>query len=361
MPVRILHIVTYMGRGGLETLLMNCFRTIDRNQIQFDFLVHRDFRADYDDEIEALGGRIYRIPRLNPANPGYFRALYTFFKSHPEYRIVHSHLDCMSALPLSVAKQCGVPVRIAHSHSASQNKNWKYFLKRFYMKKIPGNATHFFACSSDAASWMFPGQQATIINNGIQVDSFRYQPDVRDHIRSELSLSGCFVVGHTGRFAPEKNHSFLIDVFSHIHSKNPKSILMLIGTGDLEAQMRQKVASLSLQDSVLFLGSQSNVSGYLQAMDAYVMPSKYEGLSIAAVEAQASGLPCFFSDTIPAECKMTENVHYLSLNLPAEQWADAILEIDPKMRTTGHGAVRNAGFDISMTSEYLQSFYLENW
>ena len=359
--IRILHIVTYMGRGGLETLLMNCFRHINREQIQFDFLVHREFRGDYDDEIEALGGRIYRLPRLNPANPGYFRALYDFFKSHPEYRIVHCHLDCMSALPLSVAKKCGIPVRIAHSHNANQDKNWKYLLKRFYMKKIPHTATHFFACSIDAGNWMFPGQSVTVLKNGIETDRFCFSSNTRSAVRTELGIQNQLVIGHTGRFMPQKNHSFLLDVFAQIRENNPNALLLLIGEGPLEREIRQKATELALIDSVRFLGVRKDVDRLLQAMDVYIMPSLYEGLSLAAVEAQSSGLPCFFSGTVTAECKLTDSVTFLPLSASPAKWAEAILRTDVSGRKSGHKAVRDAGFDIQNTADFLQDFYLKHW
>lgn len=361
MPIRILHIVTYMGRGGLETLLMNCFRHIDREQIQFDFLVHREFRGDYDDEIEALGGKIYRLPRLNPANPGYFRALYDFFKNHSEYRIVHCHLDCMSALPLSVAKKCGVPVRIAHSHNANQDKNWKYLLKRFYMKKIPDTATHFFACSKDAGDWMFPGQSVTVLKNGIETDRFYFNPDVKSALRTELGIQDQLVIGHTGRFMPQKNHSFLLDVFAQIRKEKSNALLLLIGEGPLEHEIRQKATELALIDSVRFLGVRKDVNHLLQAMDIYVMPSLYEGLSLAAVEAQASGLPCYFSDSVSAECKLTDSVTFLPLSASPSRWAEAILKADISSRKSGHEAVRDAGFDIQNTADFLQDFYMKHW
>lgn len=355
--IRILHIVTYMGRGGLETLLMNCYRHIDRQQMQFDFLVHRDFQADYDDEIEALGGRIYRLPRLNPFNPGYKKALLDFFHSHPEYQVVHCHLDCMSALPLAAAKQCGVPVRIAHSHNSNQDRDWKYPLKRFYMKKIPGVATHFFACSQAAGAWMFPGQQIQVVNNGIDAEKFGYSPEIRQEVRRELNLAENLVLGHIGRFAPQKNHSFLLDIFHQVHSKNPNTRLMLVGGGPLEAQIREKAAQLGLSEAVTFLGVRSDVDRLLQGMDVFVLPSLYEGLALTSVEAQDSGIPCVFSDTVSRECKLTENVAFLPLEESPEYWAEKILSLDTTARTSQSEKIRSAGFDIQTTAQWLTNFY----
>lgn len=355
--IRILHVVSFMQRGGLETLLMNCYRHIDRQQMQFDFIVHRDFRADYDDEIEALGGKIYRLPRLNPFSPRYKRALLDFFREHPEYQIVHCHLDCMSALPLGAAKQCGAPVRIAHAHSSNQDRDWKYLLKRYYMGKIPKVATHFFACSQAAGEWMFPGQQVQVMNNGIDAEKFGYSPEIRQEVRRELDLTDDLVLGHIGRFAPQKNHTFLLDIFHQVHQKNPNTRLVLVGGGPLEIQIREKAAKLGLSEAVTFLGVRSDVERLLQGMDVFVLPSLYEGLGIVAVEAQAAGLNCVVSDSVPGLCKMTENVTFLPLSSPPEYWAETILSLDPTARTSQSEKIRSAGFDIQTTAQWLTNFY----
>ena len=212
-PIRILHVVTYMGRGGLETMIMNYYRHIDRSKVQFDFLVHRDFRADYDDEIEALGGRIFRLPRLVPWSRSYLKALEQFFRKHPEYKIVHVHQDCLSSVILKVAQNCGVPVRIAHSHNSNQDKNLKYPIKLFYKQFIPTYATHLFACGKDAGDWMFGGVSYQILNNAIDTRQYTYDINTRQQMRSRLEINDTtFVVGHVGRFHPQKNHSFLLNV-----------------------------------------------------------------------------------------------------------------------------------------------------
>lgn len=359
MPLRILQVVTYMGRGGLETMLMNCYRHIDRSVVQFDFLVHRDFRADYDDEIESLGGIIHRLPRLNPVSPSYHKALLTFFGQHPEYRIVHAHLDCMSAFPLTAAKKCGVPVRIAHSHNASQDKNWKYLLKRYYMRRIPSVATHLFACSESAGRWMFPGQQVTVVKNGIETQSFAFDPAVRNEVRRELGLNHELTLGHVGRFAPQKNHDFLMEIFAQVHRRNPEAVLLLVGEGPLEQQIREKAERLGLAEKVRFLGIRTDVNRLLQAVDVFVMPSRYEGLGIAAVEAQTAGVTCVLSDGVPECCKLTEHVKFLSLRDTPGKWADLILQKSETQRVSRQSEVVAAGYDIKHTARWLQSFYLE--
>lgn len=179
MDIRVLHIVTYMGRGGLETMLMNYYRHIDRNKVQFDFLVHRDFEADYDAEIRELGGKIYHISRLIPWSHSYREKLKHFFREHSEYKIVHVHQDCLSSVALQCAKECGVPVRIAHSHTSSAVKDLKYLIKKYYMKKIPVYATDLFACGKQAGNWMFRGNDFRVIPNGICVQDYIYSEKKR--------------------------------------------------------------------------------------------------------------------------------------------------------------------------------------
>lgn len=359
-PIRILQIVSYMQRRGLETLLMNCMRRMDRSKVQFDFIVHRSFRADYDDEIEVLGGRIYRLPRLNPFSPAYQKALRGFFREHPEYRIVHCHLDCMSSLPLAAAKASGVPVRIAHAHSSSQDKDLKYLLKRHYMKKIPAAATHFFACSGAAGSWMFPGRSVRLIRNGIDTAAFAFDPRQRAVRRRELGLDKQLTVGHVGRLIDVKNHSFLLEVFAELLRSAPDAVLLLVGSGPLEEQLREKARVLGLEDQVRFLGVRSDVPALMQAMDVFVLPSLYEGLGISAVEAQASGLPCLLSDRVPTDCGMTDQVEFLPLRSP-ERWAQAILRAAGLPRYGDCSDIVRAGYDITSTAGELQQFYLEHW
>lgn len=361
MAIRILHIVTNMDRGGLETLLMNCYRHIDREKVQFDFLVHRYTRAAYDDEIEEMGGIIYRLPRLNPVSIRYKQKLISFFKNHPEYKIVHCHLDCMSGIPLGVAKDCGIPVRIAHSHNSNQDRNWKYVLKRYYMKQIPNVATHYFACSQKAGEFMFPGQNTTIIKNGIETKLFSYDPSLKNSVRKELDIENKLVVGHIGRFMPQKNHIFLIDVFHKLQDKEPDAVLLLVGQGALEEKIREKVWRLGLTDKVKFLGLRSDVNRILQAVDVFVMPSLYEGLGIAAVEAQTSGLYCAVSNEVPKDCGIIENVEFLPLDMPASLWAEHILDGAKLPRMDQSKIVAAKGYDIRETADYLQKFYIKMW
>lgn len=357
--IRVLQVVTDMGRGGLETMIMNYYRRMDRTRIQFDFLVHRIARADYDDEIESLGGRIYRLPRLNPVSPAYHKALKRFFAEHPEYTIVHSHLDCMSALPLGAAKQAGVPVRIAHAHSSSQDKDWKYLLKLYYKTRIRSCATGLFACSEAAGEWMFGTTDFTVLPNAIDAGAYTFDPEKRAALRQQLGVEDCLVIGHVGRFSPVKNQSFLLDVLAEAKNSQEKVKLLLVGGGGLLEDVRSRAEQLGVSDSVLFLGIRGDICDLLQAMDVFVMPSLYEGLPVTIVEAQAAGLPCLISDRVPIECKKTDLVSQLSLAEPPGKWAEAALAAAETPRRNTLAQIQNAGFDSACEARKLMEYYLE--
>lgn len=361
-PIRILHVVTYMGRGGLETMIMNYYRHMDRNLVQFDFLVHRDFRADYDDEIEARGGCIYRLPQLIPWSRSYNNALNRFFAAHPEYKIVHVHQDCLSSVILRAAKKQGVPVRIAHSHSNSQDKNLKYLIKLFYKRRIPMYATQLFACGKEAGDWMFNGAPYQIVNNAIDTAKYTYNAGLSRKMRESLGIDpDAFVVGHVGRFHAVKNHTFLLDVFVELNKRNQNAVLLLVGDGDLRREMKEKASALGVADSVIFTGVRSDVPDLMQAMDCFVFPSLYEGLGIAVVEAQASGLHCVVSDAVPAGCVKTDLVQRVALKAGTAVWAEHILAHMGEERPDTKKEISDADYDIVPNAQWLQNYYLAQW
>lgn len=361
-PIRILHVVTYMGRGGLETMIMNYYHHIDRSKVQFDFLVHRDFRADYDDEIEALGGTIYRLPRLVPWSRRYHAALDHFFNVHPEYRIVHVHQDCLSSVILKAAKEHGVPVRIAHSHNCSQDKNLKYLIKLFYMRQIPDYATALFSCGREAGDWMFRGKPYRLLNNAIDTQKFACSPETRTQMRRTLQIEeDAFVIGHVGRFDPQKNHTFLLDIFAELKQLQPNAVLLLVGDGDLRKEMEQKAESLGIGGSIIFTGIRSDVPDLMQAMDCFVFPSVYEGLPVSLVEAQAAGLPCLVSDGVPGTCALTGLVARIPLKDGPQHWARQIQSRRGHPRADTRDEILSAGYDITGNARWLQNYYSEQW
>ena len=357
--IRVLHVVTYMGRGGLETMIMNYYRHINREQVQFDFLVHREFEADYDKEIEELGGRIYRLPNLNPFSKDYLSKLDEFFATHKEYRIVHSHLDCMAGIPLKYAQKHDVPVRIAHAHNSNQTKDKKYLLKLFFKKNIVKYATDLFACGIDAGKWMFSIDEFQILNNAIDAEKFKYDQNVRYDMRKKWNITeDSLVIGHVGRFRIQKNHEFLLEVFADVLKKKTDAKLVLVGEGEQLESIRCKIQKLGIEKQVIFAGDCDNVSDILQAMDVFVFPSLYEGLPVSVVEAQAAGLPCLISDKVPIECKKTDLVQQIALDVGTEIWADRIIDAAKKTRRDTFEEIQKSGFDIKANAAWLEQFYL---
>lgn len=357
--IRVLQVVTYMGRGGLETMLMNYYRHIDRSKIQFDFLVHRDFEADYDKEILELGGKIYHVSRLVPWSRSYRRKLKKFFQEHPEYTIVHVHQDCLSSVALECAKECGVAVRIAHSHNCNQDKNLKYLIKKYYMKKIPTYATDLFGCSKSAGEWMFNGHAFQVLYNAIAADKYTYSENIACKIRREFHIGDSILIGHVGRFNPQKNHSFLIDIFDQCLKLNSNMKLLLVGDGDDRKKIQEKVSLLGIEDKVIFAGVRSDVNELLQAMDVFVFPSLYEGLPVTMIEAQSSGLPCVISNQVSEECIVTNGlVTSKKLDESPMQWAEHILQKVHRPRENHIEEIREAGYDIVTAAKYLEEFYL---
>lgn len=355
--IRVLQCVNNMHRAGLETMLMNYYRNIDRTQIQFDFLMHREEKSDYDDEIESLGGRIYRAPRLYPQNyPSYFKYMKNFFEEHCEYKIVHSHIDAMSYLPLLAAKKSNIPIRIAHSHSTRIDHDLKYLLKQYFRFKLNGVATHRFACGKDAGQFLFRNEKFDLIPNAIQKGKFLYSEEIRNRVRNELGLGDSIAIGHIGRFVSAKNHEFLIDVFFEILKNNPDATLLLVGTGENEQSIKQKVKKLEISERVKFLGVRNDTENLYQAMDVFLLPSLFEGIPIVGIEAQFSALPCVFSTNVPEEVCFSSNCHFESLKSSASEWANKVVKL--AIKANRNPKVESSIFDVEITAKGLQSKYI---
>ena len=361
----MLQVVTQMHRAGLETMLMNYYRNIDRTQIQFDFLVHREGCYDYDKEISQLGGNIYHIRPISPKDfRDYLQDLKRFFSEHKEYKIVHSHLDALSSFVLLEAKYAGIPVRIAHSHNTAFPKDKKYFLRFLSKYLLPFGATHYFACSQEAASFLFPKSIAKlkcrVITNAIELDRFRFNFNIREEKRQELGIGKeTFVIGHIGRFCIQKNHDKVIHIFMAIHRENPDSILFLIGKGELEKNILTLCMQLGIQDSVRFLGVREDIAELMQAFDLFLLPSFYEGFPVVGVEAQAAGLPCLMSNQIKEDVALIESAVFLPLAVEDIVWAKKASELWQLPRKDTRKELSTKGFDIKKQAMLLQNFYFE--
>jgi glycosyltransferase involved in cell wall biosynthesis len=362
--LRILHIVQGMNRGGIETMLMNLYRYINRDDVQFDFMISCIEKSDYEEEILSLGGKIFRMSPINILTPNrYLKDVNRFFKENQNYKIVHSHMNAVSALPLYIAKKNHIPIRISHSHINFGGKGLKGIMKNIIRYPLRRVATHYFACSRDAAIFLFgknyfEKQNSFILNNAISAEHYVYNPKMRLELRGKYNIEGKTVFGHIGRFNYQKNHLFILDIFELIHNGNPNAILMLIGDGELRMQIEEKIVKLGLGDSVILTGVVPNVCDYLQAMDIFLFPSLFEGLGMGLVEAQSAGLKCFASDSTPIESEITDLVTFISLNEKAEIWAEKILNVGKEYnRENMLSQIQNAGYDVKTTSKWLEDFY----
>lgn len=364
--IRILHILHSMNRGGAENAIMNYYRHIDRGKVQFDFLLTEQNKCQFEDEINSLGGKIYRVPLLRMANPiPYIKAVSAFFTEHPEYQIVHSHTSSKSVIPLWIAKRKRVPVRIAHSHNTKSEKGIRGWIRNIFKIPLKRVATNLCACGNEAAIWLYGYNdfnigKVTILPNVIECSRFAYNEKKRKEIRSLLHIdNNTLILGCVARFSPQKNLLFLIDIFHKVHEKNNNSILLLLGDGELKEQIEERVHKHHLEESVIMRGVVPNVSDYEQAMDVFLMPSFFEGLPLSLIEAQISGLKCFASTGVPQEADKTGLVSFIPLDKRPHFWAEQIVDQLPYTRRSYLHEMQEAGYDAKTSAKKLQDYYLQ--
>lgn len=371
-PKRVLHVLGTTNLGGAESRVMELYRSIDREKIQFDFLIHTEKEGHYTKEILALGGRIYSVPRFKVYNiTEYKKALRSFFSEHKEFVAVHGHMTSTASIYLPIARRAGIPVTIAHARSAGVDKGIKGVITKILRKPIADRVDYCFTCSTEAALAVF-GQnnvkrgRVITIPNAIDVDRFAFNDNVRNTVRKELGIDNDkFVIGHVGRFGFMKNHKYLIEIFNEVYSKNNNALLVLIGKGELQDEIKSQSEALGLRDKVMFLGTHSDVERYYQAFDYFVFPSIFEGLPGSVAEAQASGLKCLVSDKVTGEVGLTPLVKYRSIEEPAVEWAKVILEdinlTDDRIKDSKQAQemIRSKGFDVRQQASLMTDFYIK--
>ena len=361
--VRVLQVLDNITAGGIQSFVMNVYRNIDRDKIQFDFLIHHTYEKSYLGEINDLGGKVYVLPSRNEGVMNNRKQLDAFFTKHKgEYDAVHLHESSLSYIePLKYAKKHGVPIRIMHSHSTKVPSNIIHrVLHKLNKSKIGKVATDYLACGQMAAEWMYGGSnvcsKVKVVFNGINLSKFDFSEQKRAQTRERLGVSDKLVIGHVGRFEPVKNQKFLIDIISCLKDRGIDCELILAGNGRTFEDTKKYAEELVVSDCVQFLGIQSDVDSLYMAMDVMVLPSLYEGFPVTAIEAEATGVPCILADTITKEAMIKDNVCYLSLFDSINNWADEVVK--PKERLTDNAVLYERGFDICFTVEQLSLLYL---
>lgn len=357
------YIGKYIG-GGVESVMMNYYRNIDKSKVQFDFICDSDSTNIPYEEIEGMGGRVILVPP--------YQSLFKFQKEFTEicrknnYRILHSNVNALSVFPLRAAKKAGVPVRIAHSHSTSNKKEWKKTLIKNILRPFSKKyATDYFCCSELAGRWLFGDKEYNkgsvyIVNNAIDVEKFKYNEEIRKKVRAELNIDeSTLVIGNVGRFMPQKNHDYLLDIYKEIYEENKDSILLLVGQGPLVDNIKQKAVNLGIDKNVCFLGQRDDVNELYQAFDAFVFPSLYEGLGMALIEAQCSGSYCLASTGVPKIAKVTDLLDFLDLSVNPKEWSKKILEsVNKDERKEQSDKLLKSGYEIKNEAKKLEEKYL---
>lgn len=362
-PTRIAQIVGKWVGGGVESVIMNYYKNIDRTKIQFDFICDNDSTNIPYEEIETMGGKVILIPSYTK-----------IFRYHKElknvlekgkYKIVHSHINTLSVFSLLAAKSANVPIRIAHSHSTTNKKEIKKNIIKQLLKPFSKIfATNYMCCSELAGRWLFGNKayddgKVFLLNNAIDVEKFIYNEKIRNEVRKKIKITNNqLVIGHIGRFVEQKNHKFLIEIFNEVIKINKNAVLILIGQGPLLNEVKKEVSKFKLDNNVKMLGQVNDAYKYYQAFDIFILPSLYEGLPVVGVEAQSAGLPVLLSDAMTKETKIIETTKFVSLNESATFWANEILEsVKNTNRINRLDEIRGKNFDIKLESKKLEKIY----
>lgn len=361
--LRVLQMIGGLNIGGAQSLVMNLYEAIDREAVQFDFIIDEPEHTTFAEKVRSMGGNIYVLPKFNGKNlMAVRRAWDQFFRDHRGYRILHSHVRSYASLYLPIAKKHGLQT-IIHSHNTSNGQGIAAVGKAMLQYPLRFQADYFFACSDAAGEWLFGKKTLSkknfhVLQNAVDIEKYRFNPNTRLQIRKDFGVTNSTTVyGHIGRLTEAKNHSFLLDVFREIHTQKSDSVLLIVGDGELHVSIEERVHDLDLTDSVKLLGARSDPEKLLQAMDCFLFPSKWEGLPLSVVEAQAAGLPCFVSDAVTKEVDLSELITYLPIDHGPEVWTNAVCAASLERKDVGK-KIADAGFDVHKQAEWIKNFYL---
>ncbi|KFI91618.1 glycosyltransferase [Bifidobacterium saguini DSM 23967] len=357
-PIQILQVVPNMNSGGIENYIMNMLRSIDRERFHFDFLEHHMSESYFDNEIQSYGCHIYRLPVLDDKNIfKYHQGLKNLFSEH-KFDIVHGQAASLAVFYLGAAKRAKVPVRIIHSHGTSFLKTPKGVAKRIMFQEAKRYANVRLACSTEAGRFLFGNEQFSIAKNAIDTKRFAYDNTLREKTRRRLGVEqDSFLIGHIGRFNLQKNHEYLIRIYLELQKINPHSKLLMVGEGETKESIKKLVDEYGISKNVIFESVTGNPQEYYNAMDAFVMPSLYEGLPLAGIEAQCAGLPCFMADSITRETSVSNLIQYIPLDKGPGYWAKQISQCLKKSRYGYDSIVRKSGYDYHDNTLIMEQLY----
>ena len=357
-PIRVLQMIASLYSGGSQAMLMNIYRNIDRTKVQFDFIVEHPEYDYYLSEIESLGGKVYTLPAFKGSNLKEVKDAWNkFFIEHPEYKILHSHSRSHASIYLPIARKYGLKT-IIHSHNTSNGSGIKAIVKNIMQYPLRFQADYYIGCSIKAGEWLFGeriinSDKFFVLNNAIDADKYRFNEKIREEYRKEFNVIDKTVYLQVGSLSKQKNHLFSIEVFNKLSKVKDNVVLYVAGVGDLKQDIEVKIKEYGLEEKVILLGRRSDISNLLQMADCYIMPSIYEGLSVAAVEAEASGITCILSDTVSKEVKISDNCEFLPLEV--DKWVDRLN--NSFNRIDSYKQVKDAGYDAKDSAKKMQEFY----
>jgi glycosyltransferase involved in cell wall biosynthesis len=360
--IRVLHVLGHIPIGGVGTFLINSLKFVDPKRVKFDFVMfNSDYKSNFEKEIISLGGKIEVFNSyLRAGNVvEMVKELNRYLTKHEKYDIVHLHAPNLGFMVFPLTIKHGIKVRILHSHAVKYSDTLIKSLRNFVIG-LPNIifATDYMACSKEAGKFLFGNKEFFIARNGVEVDKYKFNPEMRSKLRGHYKVQNKIVVGHIGNFLPTKNHDFLLNVFSNLYKKNNEFVLFLVGEGPLEAKIKNAVEDNNLSNAVKFLGRCDNINDLLQMFDVLVLPSKNEGFGIVAIEAQISGLRSFVSDKFSHEVKLTNFIEFMKLESSPEKWASDIDNKKCYYRLDQSDNIKNLGYDARNTAHSLEEYYL---
>lgn len=361
-PVRVLQFTTQLNPGGVQTFLFNYHEHMDSNEVIFDYVVQTNNLCALDSRVTQRGSKIYHVTSMTKSLYGYMRDVYRLLKKHPEYQIIHTHLNYRNMFPLICGKLAKVKVRISHSHSNyTATSMLKSIERRIFRTFLPIIATDYWACSDVAGEWLYGrNQKYKVIHNAIEVSKYRYSDEIRANLRRKHHIGDQEVWINVGMFGKAKNHKFLLGLFQEHVKKNPNTVLVLCGDGSEKRTIEQMVENYGLREKVLFLGTVNNVNEYLMMADIMITPSLYEGLALVCVEAQATGCPIVASSAVPEEALFAENTERC-LSWETSDWEESMNRVkNTKIdRSQAYMLCAENNFEIYSEARKLQNIYID--